>query len=158
MGSVGNNVWPRLIGSLFTMVMLLIGGNAMAEPVRWNDLNSTEKSVLKAFQGEWEGFSEKKQNILRRWASKPESERARIKKRYAEWKQLSPQQQRKVAQQLKRFKTMSPSQKARVRAWHEWVQKLPEGERKKLRESWPTMTDAERRAYMKELQKKYGHS
>lgn len=146
----------RFICSLFMMAILFAGGKVMAGSVKWEDLNSNEKSVLKAFQGEWESFPDKTQGSLRRWAAKPATERTRIRKRFGEWKQLSPQQQKKVARQLKRYKEMSPAQKARIRQWHEWVKKLPEGERKKLRELWPGMGDAERRAYMKELQRKYG--
>ncbi len=93
---------------------------------------------------------------LRRWAAKPAAERTRIKQRFGEWKQLSAPQQKKVAKQLKRYKAMSPEQKVRIKQWHEWVKKLPEEERNKLRASWSGMSDEQRRAYMKDLRKKYG--
>ncbi len=41
------------ICSLIMMALLLIGGEAMAGSVKWDDLSSNEKSVLGAFQGEW---------------------------------------------------------------------------------------------------------
>lgn len=143
---------------LMVMALLLMSGKVMAGSVKWDDLNSNEKKVLKAFQGEWNGLPDKKQNTLRRWAAKPAAERARIRKRYQEWKQLSPAQQQKVSKQLKRYREMPAGQKARLKSWHAWVKKLPDDERKKLRAAWPGMSDTERRAYMKELQKKYGRS
>lgn len=153
-----NNVRSGLKAVLFMMAMLFTGGNAMAGSVKWEDLNGNERSVLKAFQKEWESFPDKKQKALRRWASIPATERARIRERFGEWKQLSPPQQKKVARQLARFKAMPPAQKARIKSWHEWVKKLPEDERKKLKQKWPGMTEAERKAYMRDLQKKYGRS
>ena len=129
----------------------------MADPVKWEVLSSTEQSVLKAFQGEWNALPDKTQSSLRRWAAKPASERARIKQRFGAWKQLSSSQQQNVAKQLKRYRAMSAQQKARIKQWHDWVKKLPEAERKKLREKWSSMNDAERKAYMKALEEKYGN-
>lgn len=143
---------------LLVMALWVVGGQAMAGSVKWEDLASNEKAVLKAFQGEWNALPDRKQNTLRRWAAKPEAERTRIRKRYQEWKQLSPPQQQKVARQLKRYQSMPAAQKARLKSWHAWVKKLPEDERRKLREAWPGMNDAERRVYMKQLQEKYGRS
>ena len=150
----------RFVGflmALLTMIALLLaGGSVMAGAVTWESLSDGEKSVLKAFQGEWSSLSDKTQGNLKRWAAKPAAERSRIKQRYGDWQQLSEVQQKKIAKQLKRYKAMSPAQKAKIKQWHEWVKKLPEAERKKLREQWPNMTDAERRAYMKDLQQQYG--
>jgi hypothetical protein len=145
-----------LIAVWAVLTLSLISGNAMAGTVKWEMLDSNEKSVLAAFQKEWESLPDKTQGSLRRWAAKPASERARIKQRFGEWQQLSAIQQKTVAKQLKRYRAMSVEQKARIRQWHEWVKKLPDAERKKLREQWSSMNDAERRAYMKELQGKYG--
>lgn len=145
-----------LVALLTALTLLLASGSVMAGSVKWEALNNTEKSVLKSFQDEWESLPEKTQGSLRRWAAKPAAERAKIKQRYGDWKQLSQPQQQNVAKQLKRYRAMSAQQKARIKQWHEWVKKLPEAERKKLREQWSGMNDAERRAYMKELQGKYG--
>ncbi len=151
----------RFIGLLMvllaTLLLLLPSSPLMADTAKWEDLNSNEKSVLKDFQQEWETLSDKTQSSLRRWAAKPATERTRIKQRFSEWQQLSASQQKKVAKQLARYRAMSAEQKARIKQWHEWVKKLPEAERKKLREQWSTMNDAERRAYMKALQKQYGN-
>lgn len=145
-----------LIAVWVVLTLSLVSGNAMAGTVKWETLDSNEKSVLEAFQKEWESLPDKTQSSLRRWAAKPASERARIKQRFGEWQQLSATQQKTVAKQLKRYRAMSAEQKARIQQWHEWVKKLPDAERKKLREQWSSMNDAERRAYMKELQGKYG--
>ncbi|MDQ5769839.1 DUF3106 domain-containing protein [Thiothrix subterranea] len=141
---------------LTMMALLLAGGNAMAGSVTWESLSDNEKSVLKAFQSDWSSLSDKTQGNLKRWAAKPATERSRIKQRFGDWQQLSAAQQKKIAKQLKRYKAMSPAQKAKIKQWHEWVKKLPENERKQLREKWPSMTDVERRAYMKDLQQQYG--
>lgn len=139
------------------ILLMLVSGGVMADPVKWEALSSTEQSVLKAFQGEWSTLPDKTQSSLRRWAAKPASERARIKQRFGAWKQLSSSQQQNVAKQLKRYRAMSAQQKARIKQWHEWVKKLPEAERKKLREKWSSMNDAERKTYMKALEEKYGN-
>ncbi|QTR47526.1 DUF3106 domain-containing protein [Thiothrix litoralis] len=158
MNSSSNNC--RFIGFLVALLtawtLLLASGSVMAGSVKWEALSNTEQSVLKAFQGEWGSLPDKTQSALRRWAAKPAAERAKIKQRFGDWKRLSQSQQQNVVKQLKRYRAMSAEQKARIRQWHEWVKKLPEAERKKLREQWSGMNDAERRAYMKALQGKYG--
>ena len=141
---------------LAALILLLPSSLVRADTAKWETLNSNEKSVLKDFQNAWASLPDKTQSSLRRWAAKPATERARIKQRFSEWQQLSASQQKKVTKQLARYRAMSSEQKARIKQWHEWVKKLPEAERNKLREEWPKMDDAERRAYMKALQKQYG--
>ncbi|OQX02512.1 MAG: hypothetical protein BWK73_42425 [Thiothrix lacustris] len=151
----------RFIGLLMvllaTLLLLLPSSRVMAGTAKWEDLNSNEKAVLKDFQQGWETLPDKTQSSLRRWAAKPATERTRIKQRFSEWQQLSDPLQKKLAKQLARYRAMSSEQKARIKQWHEWVKKLPEAERNKLREEWHKMNDTERRSYMKVLQKQYGN-
>ncbi|WML90527.1 DUF3106 domain-containing protein [Thiothrix lacustris] len=141
---------------LTALTLLLASESVMAGVLKWEALSSTEQSVLKAFQGEWESLPEKTQGSLRRWAAKPAAERVRIKQRFNDWSKLSEPQQKNLTKQLKRYRAMSVEQKVRIKQWHGWVKKLPETERKKLREEWKNMSDVERKAYMKVLQEKYG--
>jgi hypothetical protein len=145
-----------LLALLMPLTLLLVSESVMAGVLKWEALSSTEQSVLKAFQDEWESLPEKTQGSLRRWAAKPSAERAKIKQRFNDWSKLSEPQQKNIATQLKRYREMSVEQKVRIKLWHEWVKKLPEAERKKLREEWKNMNDVERKAYMKVLQEKYG--
>jgi hypothetical protein len=142
---------------LAALILLLPSRPAIADAVKWETLDSNEKSVLKDYQNEWATLSDKTQSSLQRWAAKPAAERTRIKQRFGEWQQLSESQQQKVSKQLVRYRAMSSEQKARIKQWHEWVKKLPEAERNKLREEWPKMDDTKRRAYMKALRKQYGN-
>jgi uncharacterized protein (DUF2336 family) len=150
----GSKFW--LACFLLGLVMQMMGGRAMADSVRWADLGSNEQAVLKPFIKDWDVFPEAKQKTLRRWAGKPASERARIREHYAEWNKLNREQQQTVVRQLKHYKQMSAAQRARVKAWHQWVKKLPDSEQQKLRQLWPAMGSAARKNYMQDLQKKYG--
>ncbi|MDD5394228.1 MAG: DUF3106 domain-containing protein [Thiothrix sp.] len=146
----------RFIYPLFGTAILMMGGQVMADTVKWSELNGNEQAVLRPFAGDWDDFPEGKQTTLRRWAAKPPTERGRIKQRYTEWKQLSPAQQRKVAAQLQHYKAMPTAKKARIKVWYQWVKTLPLAEQQKLRQVWPDMSDAERKAYMQSLRQRYG--
>ncbi len=151
--------WAGRFTSFLTGVVMLVtaaSGQVMADTVRWSQLSAQEQAVLAGFAGQWDGFPASKQQTLRRWAAKPAQERERIRQRYAEWKRLSPASQQKVAQQLQRYKAMPPAKRARLKAWYAWVNTLPVAERQKLRQVWPSMGDAERRAYMEDLRRRYG--
>lgn len=147
----------RFVYPLIGMAVLLFSGQVMAGTVKWSELNSNEKAVLKPFVGQWDKFSEKKQKSLRRWAAKSPAERARIRQRYADWNNLSSAQQQKVTKQLNRYKQMPAAKRARLQSWHQWVKSLPVAEQKKLKQLWPTMNDSQRKSYMRALQQKYGN-
>lgn len=137
-------------------VFLLAGAETHAAPVKWDNLSSREKTVLKSYQSGWSRFSEKKQKVLRRWANLSSSERSRIRSRHKTWKSLSASRQAKIIKQLKRYKQMSPAKRARINAWRKWVKRLPSAEQKKLHRKWGSMSDSERKAYIQQLEKKYG--
>lgn len=150
--------------SYFFLVCLGFGGWCLltssvvwAGPIDWNNLNSNEQTVLKNFQGQWKDLSEVQQKTLQRWAAKSPADRGRIKQRYQDWAQLSPAKQQTVIRQLNRYRQMSVEQRARLKAWHQWLKKLPGAEREKIYHLWPSMSDTERRTYINDLQKKYGN-
>lgn len=150
----GSKFWS--VCFVLGLALQMMGGQVMAGAVKWTELDSHEQAVLKPFGTAWDTFPEAKQNTLRRWAGKPEAERAKIKQRFVEWNKLSREQQRTVAKQLNHYKQMSAAQRARLKAWHQWVKRLPAAEQQKLRQLWPGMGNAERKNYMQDLQKKYG--
>ncbi|MBU0653712.1 MAG: DUF3106 domain-containing protein [Gammaproteobacteria bacterium] len=141
----------------FGMAVLLSSGQILADPVKWSSLKSNEQAVLKPFAAQWDKFPESKQKVLRRWAAKSPAERALIRQRYGDWSKLSAERKQTVAKQLNRYKQMPDSQRKRLQAWHKWVKKLPVAEQQKLKKEWPGMNDAQRKAYMKALQQKYGN-
>ena len=137
--------------------MLVMGKHACAGPVGWGALSGDEQAVLQPFEATWGGIPDAKQQTLRRWAAKPPDERARIKQRYREWRQLPAIRQQQIIRELGRYRQMPADKRARIKAWHQWVKQLPAAERQKLHEIWLTLPEPQRRAYMQDLQNKYGH-
>lgn len=138
------------------MLIAVSSGQAVAGSVKWSQLSGNERAVLAAFAGNWDAFPTSKQQTLRRWAAKSARERERIRSRYAAWKRLSPARQHKIEQQLQRYKRMPPDKRARLKAWRAWVKTLPVAEQRKLSQAWPRLSEAERKAYMQNLRRRYG--
>jgi len=146
----------RFIVLLMGIMILMLGKQVCAEPVPWDALGSNEQAVLKPFEHTWGSIPDSKQQTLRRWAAKSPDERARIKQRYNEWRQLPPVRQQQIIRELSRYRQMPADKRARLEAWHQWVRRLPVTEQQKLHDVWPTLSEPQRKAYMQDLQNRYG--
>lgn len=141
---------------VFFLALQVFPGKVFAGGVSWNQLSSQEKNVLSDFKQRWGKYSASKQKKLRRWAKKPLSARRLIKKRFKQWSALSVSSRAKIKLELQRYKSMPHSQRIKLKAWWRWVKKLPASVRRKLEQKLPGMTKAQKREYIRQLEKKYG--
>ncbi len=141
---------------VFFGAFLCFPGNVNAGSVGWGELSGKEKSVLSDFKQHWSSYSTYKQKKLRRWAQKPLSARNLIKQRFRQWSALSTSSKARIKLELQRYKRMPHSKRMKLKAWWRWVKKLPGPVRRKLEQKLPGMTKAQKRNYIRELERKYG--
>lgn len=152
---IPNEHYWLLILSFF-MVLQVFPGKAFAGGVSWEQLSNKEKNVLSHLKQHWNTYPGYKQKKMQRWAKKSSSARHLIKKRFRQWSSLSASRKAKIKLELKRFKKMSPDKRRKLKAWWRWVKKLPASVRKKLKQKLPGMSKAQKRDYIRQLEKEYG--
>lgn len=149
---------PRPSGLLLVVfsLFLLLPYPAIAAELDWNQLSERERTTLKPFKSQWKKYSQRTKKTMRAWARLSPVERAKIRKRHAEWQVLGKSSQAKITYMLKRYKSMSRAQRMKLKAWRNWVKKLPKVEQKKLHHRLPGMSMKQRKEYIRQLEKKYG--
>lgn len=143
------------------LLLLIFGLNMPVTPVQaagvsWDQLSAQEKNILGHLKQHWNKYPAFKQKKMQRWARQSPSQRQLIKKRFQQWSTLSGSRKSQIKKQLKRYKSMSPAKRMKLKAWWRWVKRLPQHEQDKLKRKLPGMSPAQKKAYIRELEAKYG--
>jgi len=141
---IHSNQYPNL-HSLFLKVpiylfyiSLLITLPSTSFAIPWDNLSTTEKTVLSPYHKQWQTISESQQKhlriISRKWQKMSRKERHYFKKKIRRWKQMTPLQRQAVKKWFIWFNGQSPAVKRSIRARCHWFKTLPSVRKKHLHE------------------------
>ena len=113
----------QFISGIVLCMGLIISAACNADNLVWSELSAEQRSMLADHQGEWGGYSVKRQQRLAsgadRWLTMTDAQRSQVLKSFERWGGLSQEQQSRVQKNFKKFQTFSKAEKANLKQLRE---------------------------------------
>ncbi len=138
----------QFISGIVLCMGLIISAACNADNLVWSELSAEQRSMLADHQGEWGGYSVKRQKRLasgaNRWLTMTDVQRSQVLKSFERWGGLSQEQQSRVQKNFKKFQTFSKAEKAKLKQLRERFKAMPDQQRSAVRKLWKQMEPADK--------------
>lgn len=119
------------------VLLLLVGGNALAQGVRWEDLRPAERELLAGQELVWVMFAPERQERIalgaRRWLEMNRSERRSAEERFTLWQGLGDDRRVELRQRYEIYRNLPRTDRDRLRDVYVRFNRLPRDQRDEIR-------------------------
>ena len=125
------------IAKWLALVLLLVGGNALGQGVRWADLSQAERQLLADQESAWDALAPERQERIalgaRRWLEMNRTERRAAEERFTLWQGLDNDRRSQLRQRYETYRNLPTTERDQLRDIYNRFNRLPRDERDALR-------------------------